>query len=184
MVGHRSAPHSAASPPERGYGERLAIWTLRRIAEGPGPCLLSGGNASSSDASRADVSWGPGQDLRKVAIAVRAALDEIGRHGDARLQLGCSGSLVLTRHERRLLRALAAAQDGDDERVDNCLYKIALDREVRRRLATAVTVLAASLAAAGHWLADATPPWPLPAPALPVAKLHGRTLRAGEVAWP
>jgi len=189
MVGHCSTTHSAASPSERGYGERLAIWTLRRIAEGPSPCLRSGGNASSidspqGDTPKADVSWGPGQDLRNVAVAVRTALDEMGRQGGARLQLGCPGSLAFTRHERRLLRALAAAQSGDDERVDNCLYKIVLDREVRRRLATAVTMLAASLAAAGHWLADTTPCWPLPAPALPVAKLHGRILRASEIAWP
>ncbi|HWA79568.1 MAG TPA: hypothetical protein VG848_04565 [Acetobacteraceae bacterium] len=186
---HSTPPQAGGPPAQGGYGERLAIWTLRRIAEGPGPCLLSRGEASSSgpphdDLRQADISWGPGQDLRKVAAAVRVALDEMGRQGAGRLRLGCPGSLALTRHERGLLRALAAAQSGDEERVDNCLYKIALDRQVRRHLATAVTMLAAALAAAGHWLADAAPAWPLPAPALPVAKLHGRPLRSGEVAWP
>jgi hypothetical protein len=174
MARDRGIMHSGASPSETWYGERLAIWTLRRIAEGSRSCF----------APDSDVSWGPGQDLRKVALALRTALDEMRRHGSERLLLGCSGSLALTRHEQRLLRALAAAQGGDDERVDNYLYKIALDRQVRQRLAAAVIALAAALAAAGHWLADVTPAWPLPAPALPVAKLHGRIVRAGEVAWP
>jgi hypothetical protein len=177
MAGDRNTMHSGASPSETSYGERLAIWTLRRIAGGSRSCF-------APDVSSGDVPWGQGQDFREVAVAVQVAQDEMRRHGSGRLQLGCSGSLALTQHEQRLLRALAAAQGGDDARVDIYLRKIAPDGQVRQPLAAAVTALAAALAAAGHWLADAVPAWPLPAPALPVAKLHGRTVRAGEVAWP
>jgi hypothetical protein len=169
-----STARTGIAPTMMGDAERLAVWTLRRIAEGPRPCLASDG----------DVSWGPGQDLHKVALAVRTALNALRRHGSGRLQLGCSGSLALTRDEQRLLRALSASQSGSDALVDNYLYRITLDRQVRQCLAAAVSALAASLAAAGYWLADAAPAWRLPAPALPVAKLHGQTVRSDEVAWP
>ena len=92
-------------------------------------------------------------------------------------------STILTRDERTLLRALAAAQAGDEMVLDNYLYRIALDRQQRARLAEAVRALAAALELAGVIL-PVTPALKLPAPALRVGVLHGLLLDDIDVSWP
>jgi len=87
--------------------------------------------------------------------------------GDAR------ASPALTKGERRLLHAVAAAQREDAEMLDNYLYKLALDSGVRSRLAEAVTSLAACLAMQGHRLTRPAGCLCIPAAALTVARAHG-----------
>lgn len=114
-----------------GHGERMAVWTLRWLVDGPQSC----GRLAATfwgDASLADTA----PVLRQVMAA----------------RLACAGSLSLTRDERRMLRALTAAQAEDEMLLDNSLYKIALDGQLRAGLARAVRSLAAILAAHGHWL--------------------------------
>ncbi len=97
--------------------------------------------------------------------------------------LGEPGRADQTKDERRLLRALAAAQAGDWPVLDNYLYKFALDRQQRAGLADAVCALAAALAASGFVLPALTLS-SIPAPALRVAFMHGLALDEIDVAWP
>lgn len=159
----------------RSQAERLAIWTVRRLGRGPQSCA----------AAPATLGWGRANDLQAVAEAFRALPHPAGGGG---LELGCPGALALTRHEQKLLRALAAAQSGDDAVADNFLASIAPGRQVRATLGRAVQTLAAALGLAGHWLPQPRPANPLagfalPAPALRVARTHG--MEPGRaVAWP
>jgi hypothetical protein len=91
---------------------------------------------------------------------------------------------VLTRDERRLLRALAAAQAADEMLMDNYLYKLALGFPSRALLAEAMRALAAALANQEHWLPVGEVQQPLPAPTSPVACVHGRELHGTTLAWP
>jgi len=70
------------------------------------------------------------------------------RHGEGRREprLACPDRPALTKDERRLLRALAAARATDERLMDNYLYKIALDPSLRAFLAHAVRALATALA--------------------------------------
>ncbi len=52
------------------------------------------------------------------------------------------GSLAMTKDERRLLRALAAARAGDEVLLDNYIYRFALDLTVRAWLAASLRALA------------------------------------------
>jgi hypothetical protein len=91
----------------------------------------------------------------------------------------------LTRDERGLLQAVAAAQRDDEAVMDNYLVRIAPGTGPRARLAAAVRVLARSLARSGRLLASREVVyWSLPAAALTVARLHGHDTSAIEVAWP
>ena len=56
----------------------------------------------------------------------------------------------MKRIERRLLTAIAVAQSGEPELLDNYLYTLALDKAQRCLLAAAVRTLAERLAALGH----------------------------------
>ncbi len=141
-------------------GERLAIWALRRVVAGsrcchpaaPGPAML---------------------DLGVMAAVFRTVFSPA--------DVGLPESMVLTKSERRLLHAVAAAQAEDAEMLDNYLYKLALDRTLRAQLAEAVTTLAACLALQGYWLVR---PGPIPAAALTVARAHGWDMEALRVDWP
>lgn len=59
-------------------------------------------------------------------------------------------SPLVTKDERRLLRALAAAQAGDEMLLDNYLYKLALAALPRAQLAQAMRALARALTAQKH----------------------------------
>jgi hypothetical protein len=137
---HPSRRLVVSSQPEIRFAESLAIWTLRSLVNGkPRRC------SSAND-------WGQQENLRNVGIAFEKILIEMAQRGMRRIRIGARGSSALSKDEQRLLRALAAAQSGDDELVDNYLYKLALDRDVRRTLASAVTAFGASLAVSGYWL--------------------------------
>ena len=118
-------------------------------------------------------------DLEAVGFLFRAAHETMLDVQGVGLIVAPPGTLEVTRHERRLLRAAAAAQAEDDGLVDNYLFKLALHPRARPPLARAVTALATTLAISGHWLSAVL----LPAPALQVARLHGVDLRAIAVLW-
>lgn len=98
------------------------------------------------------------------------------------IQLNPQGSLGLTKDERRLLRATAAAQAGDLAVLDNYLFRLALDRTLRCRLADAVTRFGAILAVRGHWLTNPGSV-AIPAGALMVARARGRDMAEIRVTW-
>ena len=118
-------------------------------------------------------------DLETVGALFRRAHETMLGLQGAGLTVAPPGTVAVTRHERRLLRAAAAAQAEDDAAADDYLFKLAPHPQARPSLAHAVTALATSLATSGHWLSD----FPLPAPALRVARLHGVDLGAISVAW-
>jgi hypothetical protein len=118
-------------------------------------------------------------DLETIGALFRAAHARMQGVQGAGLIVAPPGTLATTRHERRLLRATAAAQAEDEGVVDNYLFKLAPNRQARPPLAHAVTALATGLATSGHWFSAVA----LPAPALQVARLRGADLRTINVAW-
>jgi hypothetical protein len=118
-------------------------------------------------------------DLEAVGSLFRTAHETMLDVQGVGLIVAPPGALDVTRHERRLLRAAAAAQAEDDGLVDNYLFKLALHPQARPPLARAVTALATTLAVSGYWLSA----FLLPAPALHVARLHGVDLRRIAVLW-
>ena len=122
--------------------ERTAVWALRRVvfdAQGCGSPMTS-------------PPWSMAGDLARMAgtfAAVFAGRDQAGLRP---LRVNPPGSLGLTKDERRLLNAVAAAQGDDPALLDNYLFKVVADRGLRARLADAVATLAAVLAVQGHWL--------------------------------
>jgi hypothetical protein len=129
----------------------------------------------------------PGNIDWEIAAAASVFQDLFGQQGAIGARwagFGIPESLVLTKTERRLLHAIAAAQAEDAEVLDNYLYKLALHREARSRLAAAVTTLAACLAIQGHWLPRGAESRAIPAAALTVARTHGWDMQAVRVAWP
>lgn len=125
----------------------------------------------------------PSAGLMRAETAFQAFLTAVPQvQGTRAPNLGQPGQANQTKDERRLLRALAAAQAGNWPMLDNYLYKFALDRRQRAGLADAVCALAAALAASGFVLP--APPSSIPAPTLRVAFMHGLALDEIEVAWP
>jgi hypothetical protein len=153
--------------------ERVALCTLRRTVRDEACC------------SQAIVCpFGIGRDqarVRALFLAVWEGSETLCRQA---LQLRGSGGWEVTKTERRLLKAISAAQAEDMRLLDNYLYKIALMPTVRYRLTMAVEALAAALAVHGYWLARPVDGLPLPASALLVARTHGRDLDAARIAWP
>lgn len=178
MAGMTVPGFSSSAPPGMlSFGEWLAVWTLRWIVHEPSPSSPDSDGAAPgayADLLRAEAS------LRSFVAAVRQ-----GSRGVREPRLAGPVDPVLTRDERRLLRALAAAQAGNEPLLDNFLYKIALDRPLRAVLADGVRALAAALAAQDHRLPTIGSQQHLvPAPALAVARKHGWTLDEITVAWP
>ncbi|MCQ8242435.1 hypothetical protein [Rhizosaccharibacter radicis] len=92
---------------------------------------------------------------------------------------------LVTRDERGLLHAVAAAQRRDDAVMDNYLVRMAPGGAARARLADAVRALAGLLAASGRVVASPQIMcWSLPAAALTVARLHGHDTSMIPIAWP
>ena len=162
--GLRSGPH--------GTCQWVAVQSLRRLARPRS--VEEGGRAAlpfSADRVRAETAF----------QAFLTAVPQV--QGVRAPNLGEPGGADQTKDERRLLRALAAAQAGDWPVLDNYLCKFALDRRQRAGLADAVCALAAALAASGFAL-PAFPLASIPAPALHVAFMHGLMLDEIDVAWP
>ncbi len=135
--------------------EWAAVWGLRQLA---------GGFRCSS--WEAPLQGGLTRDLMQAGAAFAGFCNQPETAG--RIELGGAGWLSLTRDERRLLKALAAAQAGQDWRLDLTLFKLAPHPAARRLLAEAISMLGAALALLGHWLPapSATEPAALPPAAM------------------
>jgi hypothetical protein len=149
--------------------ENLAIWALRRVTGRWWNCDLS-------CAAR------PAHIEKELAAIADHFRDVFG--GMRPVRLSISASQELTKDERRLLHAIAAAQAEDAQLLDNYLYKLALDLSIRAPLAEAVKSLAACLAVHGSWLPQPPGALPVPAAALRLARAQGHDLRDIRVAWP
>jgi hypothetical protein len=152
--------------------EDIAIWALRRVAGAEPGCRLS------CTPRPAQIE----KELAGIADRFRSVFVEAG--GLRPLRLALPGSRELTKDERRLLHAIAAAQAEDLELLDNYLYKLALDRTVRAPLAEAVKSLAACLGVHGSWLPLPSGAMAVPAAALAVARVQGHDLCDIRVTWP
>lgn len=112
-------------------GEWLAIRLLRRAAHGA-PCPAG--------------TYAPLEADTELALAEERFCSFLAaaRQGEGAREprLAQPGSPLVTKDERRLLRALAAAQTGDEAVLDNHLYKFALAALPRARLAQAMWALA------------------------------------------
>jgi hypothetical protein len=161
--------------PERqlGRAERVALCAMRRAVRG---------EAGGSDAIVCP--FGLGRDQARVRALFLAVWDGSAALCHQALPLRGPGGWGVTKMERRLLRALAAAQAENVWLLDNYLYKIALEPGIRHRLMEAVEALAATLAVHGYWLAHPVDMLPVPASALRVARTHGRDLEMASIAWP
>jgi hypothetical protein len=149
--------------------ENLAIWALRRVTGRGWNCDLS------CTARPAHIE----KELADIADRFRCVFG-----GMCPMRLAMSGSHELTKDERRLLHAIAAAQAEDAQLLDNYLYKLALNRSIRAPLAEAVKSLAACLAVHGYWLPQPPEAIPVPAAALRLARAQGHDLHDIHVAWP
>ncbi|APH53264.1 Hypothetical protein GbCGDNIH9_0042 [Granulibacter bethesdensis] len=81
---------------------------------------------------------------------INCALQQTGYRG---WQMEPPGSLGITRDERRFLRAVKVAGTGDRRLLDNYLFKLALDRKLRMKLALIIQ----SIAAWGQGMPDGSP---------------------------
>lgn len=148
--------------------ERFVIGALRRALHGRPLCALG---AAAGD-----------RDMEAAEAAVRAALRPRPPARLRAVHLNPPGCLGLTKDERRLLRATAAAQAGNLPVLDNYLFKLALDRDLRGPLADAITRFGAILAVRGQWLSGPSS-WTIPAGALMVARARGRDVAGLRVSW-
>lgn len=157
-------------------GEQLAIWALRRVRNDEGSRFSATANAR----------WSLERDLVEVIATLRDLIGERDKSSSrgCSVQLGLPESMALTKDERRLLDAVAAAQAEDSELLDNYLYKLALDYKARSLLAEAVTRLSACLAVQGYWLPKPLGSLVVSGAALTVARVHGRDIQEVRVAWP
>jgi hypothetical protein len=155
-------------------GQRLALCVLRRAGGGQRGCALAVGEAR-----------GLVGELSDATAALAELLQPPCAPGCIRaVQLEAPGSGTITKDERRLLNVIAAAQAGDDGLADNYLYRLALERGARARLATAAARLGACLAVYGYWLPSPATTMPMPAAALCVARRQGVDVHDMTIAWP
>jgi hypothetical protein len=174
MRQHHLSPHETFALGELSLPERFALWALRCIESGPRFCL----------AWQRRVPPGLVGELQAVIGLFQAFQTQMHAEGGAGLRVAEWGDVQLSRDERRLLRAVAACQAGQTEMADNLLFRFAPSSMVRPGLTQAVTALAATLAASGHWLPQPAESWPLPAGALPVVQLHDVEWGGLTIAWP
>jgi hypothetical protein len=170
----RCSPPEATALDELSLPERFAIWAFRCIDHEPRAC----------HARQRKAPPGLTSELHAVIRQFQVFQNEMHAEGGAGLRMAEWGTLHLSRDERRLLRAVAACQTGQTELVDNFLFRFAPRSAVRAGLTQAVAALAATLGAGGYWLPQPADTWPMPAAALPVARLHGAELADLQIAWP
>ncbi|MBT1315020.1 hypothetical protein JQN09_24440, partial [Phocaeicola dorei] len=123
-----------------GRAERVALCTLRRAVLDEACCRQA-----------IVCPFGIGRDQARVRALFLAVWDGDEALCHRALHLRGPGGWRPTKTERRLLKAVSAAQAEDAWLLDNYLYKIALAPALRSRLALAVQALAAALAVHGYW---------------------------------
>lgn len=143
--------------------EKLAIWMIRCITRREVPACT---DASSRPVARSLFMVGFHAELEGVVEAFRAAMSRMAGLRMDRLDVGMPGTMMLTATEEGFLDATSAAQNGNEAAVRTALRRVFPHHYVQSRFAAAVTVLAACLAGAGHWL-----PSRRPSPATPPPRL-------------
>jgi len=164
---NQTSPDLAADGPEE-----VALWALRWIGGVRRRCPSSGVGPAVIE-----------RELAGIADIFGEIFNQPADGGLRPPQVGMPGCLELTKDERRLLHAIAAMQGADEELLDNYLYKLALDRAMRRRLAEVVRKLAACLGVHG-WLPCPPSTMPLPGGAPAGARVQDRDMQDVRVAWP
>jgi len=156
--------------------ERVAVRLLRR--------MLSSRTTTVTDERLPEP--GIAADALEAATPLMCqAFHRLDRSGTTGPQIADPEEPALTRDERGLLDALAAAQHPDDAVLDNYLIRLAPARAPRAQLAEAVRALADVLAASGRLLTSPSALcWSLPAAALTVARLHGYEPGLDAIDWP
>lgn len=134
--------------------EKLAIWMIRCITRREIPAC---GGASAHPVARSLFMAGFHADLEGVVDAFRAAMNRMAGLCMDRLDVGMPGTTMLTATEQGFLEATSAAQNGHEAAVRTALRRVFPHHYVQSRFAAAVTVLAACLAGAGHWLPNRRP---------------------------
>ncbi|MBV1834986.1 hypothetical protein [Novacetimonas pomaceti] len=139
-------------------GERLAVWTVRRLV-GPArqipSCSVGPDGAGLSVNARPPLGLFLPCDRREFADVARAfdnALGWMSRHRLPLPDIAMAGVMRVTETERRLLAATAAAQAGHDDDARAALHDVSAHEGVAARLMPAITLLGACLAGAGYWL--------------------------------
>lgn len=137
----------AGSGEEAALAARLAVGAIRRALHGARECAPAPHGVLSLH-----------RDLLAAGALFRGAHRAMLVAQGTGLLVAPPGSLVPTRHERRLLRATAAAQAGDEALADNYLFGLTPQSRVRPLLARAVIALATGLALGGFWFGERAAP--------------------------
>lgn len=90
----------------------------------------------------------------------------------------------ITKTERRLLRALAAAQVDNTSLLERYLSFFVSQSRPRCRMILAMEALAATLAVHGYWLPQPDDSLPISATVLMLARAQGRDLEMARIVWP
>ncbi|MBE7210064.1 MAG: hypothetical protein INR65_03525 [Gluconacetobacter diazotrophicus] len=152
----------------------LAVSLMRRSCHRPG--------ADPCPPWRAPV---PDAMLRAVGTAFGHAHAAMLDASGSGLLVARPGAPALTRHERRLLRALAALQQDDPATADDVLFKLAPHPSARPVLFAALRRLADALSRSGpHGTALRVSAPALPAAVLPVLRRRGGDPRTTAILWP
>ncbi|MFW7266405.1 hypothetical protein ACMAUO_00385 [Gluconacetobacter sp. Hr-1-5] len=134
--------------------EKLAIWMIRCVTRREVPACTG---ASARPVASGLFMAGFRSELEGVVEAFRAAMSRMAGLRMERLDVGMPGTVILTTTEQGFLDATSAAQNGNEAAVRSALRRIFPHHYVQSRFAAAVTVLAACLAGAGHWLPSRRP---------------------------
>jgi len=168
-------PPAPDSYEQRTRAEQLAIWTLRRIGQG-------GTSPFPVHRRRSSREW---RDLEEIVELLRAANRRLHEERGAGLAIGSPGHLGITPDEGGFLRAVAAAQAESENFPLRELASFLPESRARLLFCRGVMLLAAVLAAHGHWLPQPATDGPLLAcAALDLARRQGRNWQRARIMWP
>ncbi|MBB2206620.1 hypothetical protein [Gluconacetobacter takamatsuzukensis] len=153
--------------------ERLAVWMIRCVARRETAECGTPGHPGAQDL----LMTGFRAELDGVAQAFRAAMRRMVGLRMGHLDVGMPGAVMLTATEQGFLEAASAAQNGNEAAVRTALRRVFPHHYVQSRFAAAVTVLAACLAGAGHWLPSRRPALAALPPVMPDAQADGGDCR-------
>ena len=162
MLQDSRATNPQTNDPGLSGGERLLIWTWRKIVTGRASCPLI---------AREFVKL-CGEDAAEVLATLSTFLQALAYSGRRDLQIGYPGCPSLTTDERWLLSLIAVAQADDEERIDAHLRWLAR-ATLRPALAIAARALATALKVHGVDL-------PLPTTVVPLGGRRPEALPSGR----
>ncbi|WP_086643070.1 hypothetical protein [Acetobacter sp. DsW_063] len=123
--------------------ERLTIWTVRRLNRPLQPSLRHR-TTLAMPCFR--------QDFEAVSAAFRRAASRLARRNMRLGDIGLPAAEGVTQTEARFLAATSAAQNGERTRARDILRPLFPHHAVLGPIVTAITLLGACMAGAGHWL--------------------------------